>query len=336
MHYRLLGKSGLRVSELCLGTMTFGTEWGWGADQATSKAIFDAFAEAGGTFLDTANRYTFGTSEKFIGEFVATDRDHFVLGTKYSLRDRDHDLNFAGNHRKNLLRSVRESLKRLNTEYLDLLWVHAWDGTTPEEELMRALEDLVRSGQVLHLGMSNAPAWLIARSNTIAELRGWSAFVALQIEYSLAQRTPERDLIPMAQHLGLSTMGWAPLGGGVLTGKYLAGGSGRLWENNPRRNARNESLAQVVSEAASALGVSGSQVALAWIREQPGGVIPILGVRSPEQLRDNLGCLAVTLPEEWKKKLDAASAIDLGFPHDVLQSAGTRTDLFANQFDLLR
>ena len=198
----LLGRSGLRVSELALGTMTFGEEWGWGASKADSQKVFDAYAEAGGNFVDTANRYTEGTSEKFVGEFIHSDREHFVLATKYTLKMRDGDPNFSGNHRKNLVQSVNASLKRLNTDYIDLLWVHAWDFLTPVEEVMRGLDDLVRQGTVLYVGVSDTPAWIVAQANTLADLRGWTRFVGLQIQYSLVERTPERDLLPMARAFG--------------------------------------------------------------------------------------------------------------------------------------
>ena len=202
MRYKLLGRSGLRVSELALGTMTFGEEWGWGASKADSQKVFDAYAEAGGNFVDTANRYTEGTSEKFVGEFIHSDREHFVLATKYTLKMRDDDPNFSGNHRKNLVQSVNASLKRLNTDYIDLLWVHAWDFLTPVEEVMRGLDDLVRQGTVLYVGVSDTPAWIVAQANTLADLRGWTRFVGLQIQYSLVERTPERDLLPMARAFG--------------------------------------------------------------------------------------------------------------------------------------
>ena len=210
MNYRLFGKSGLRVSELCLGTMTFGTEWPLGADYDTSKSVFDAYANAGGNFLDTANRYHEGTSEKWTGEFIKSDRDHFVLATKYTLHDRRLDPNFSGNHRKNMMRSVEASLKRLDTDVIDLFWVHAWDATTPEDEILRGLDDLVRQGKVHYIGISDTPAWVVSRMNTMAELRNWTQFVGLQIEYSLIQRTPERDLLPMAKRCPSTEIAPAP------------------------------------------------------------------------------------------------------------------------------
>jgi aryl-alcohol dehydrogenase-like predicted oxidoreductase len=213
MRYQLLGRSGLRVSELCLGTMTFGEDWGWGAPKDTSRAIFEAFTEAGGNFLDTANLYTNGTSERLLGEFIHSRRDRYVVATKYTLNmDAQGDPNGAGNHRKSMIQSVEGSLKRLNTDYIDLYWVHAWDTLTPVEEMMRAFDDLVRAGKILYIGASDFPAWQVARANTMAELRGWTSFSALQIEYSLIERTVERELIPMANGMGLTVTPWAPLG----------------------------------------------------------------------------------------------------------------------------
>src|SRR6188472_3405035 len=220
MKYSLLGKSGLRVSELCLGAMTFGEEWGWGASKEECHKIFNAYVDAGGNFIDTANKYTEGTSEKYIGEFIESDRDRFVLATKYTSNTRRGDPNAGGNHRKNMTQSLEASLKRLNTDYIDLYWVHAWDPLTPIEEMMRALDDMVRAGKILYIGISDAPAWIVSQANTVANLRGWTEFTGLQIEYSLIERTPERELLPMASALDIGVTAWSPLGGGVLTGKY--------------------------------------------------------------------------------------------------------------------
>ncbi|MFN8357328.1 MAG: aldo/keto reductase [Spirosomataceae bacterium] len=321
MNYKLLGKSGLRVTELSLGTMTFGTEWGWGADYDTSKQIFETYANAGGNFIDTANRYTEGTAERWVGEFVAPDRDHWVLATKYTLFDRKGDPNFSGNHRKNLVRSVNESLKRLKTDYIDLLWVHAWDNTTPVEEVMRGLDDLVSQGKVHYIGISDTPAWIVSQANTMAEFRGWARFVALQVEYSLIQRTPERDLLPMAKAFGLAVTPWAPLAGGALTGKYLRGEKGRVPENSIRVNERSTRIAQEVVSIAEDLGVSASQVALNWLLQQNQTVIPIVGARTVDQMKDSLDCLSFKLSDEAIARLSEVSKIELGFPHDFLAGA---------------
>jgi aryl-alcohol dehydrogenase-like predicted oxidoreductase len=322
MHYKLFGNTGLRVSELCLGTMTFGTEWGWGCDYDISKKIFDAYVNAGGNFLDTANRYTEGTSERWLGEFIASDRDHFVLATKYTLYDRRNDPNFMGNHRKNMIRSVEASLKRLNTDYIDLLWVHAWDFTTPIEEIMRGLDDLVRMGKVHYVGISDTPAWIVAQANTLAACKNWTAFAGLQIEYSLIERTPERELLPMAKASGMAVTPWAPLGAGVLTGKYLQQESGRLAEGSAKRSERNLAIAQEVVHIASELGCSAAQVALNWTRQHRSQlVIPIIGASKVTQIEDNLQCIQVALLPEHIERLNAVSAIELGFPHDFLKRA---------------
>ncbi len=332
MKYKLLGKSGLRVSEICLGTMAFGEEWGWGADKKTSKAIFDYYADCGGNFIDTANRYTEGTSEKFLGEFIKSDRDRFVVATKYSLYDKKGDLNYGGNHRKNMRRSVEQSLKRLDTPFIDLLWLHAWDKTTPIEEVMRGLDDLVSQGKVNYFGISDTPAWVVSQANTLAELRGWAKFIALQVEYSLIQRTPERDLIPMASAFGMTLTPWAPLAGGALTGKYLAGANeGRIKEGTVRRNERNMNITRVVVEESSRLGVSPAQLATRWTMQQPFSSIPIVGARKVEQIDDSLKATELVIPLESMEKLNDISAIELGFPHDFLNSDGVNTVLFGGE-----
>ena len=329
MNYKLFGQSGLRVSELSLGTMGFGTEWKWGADKELSKKIFDTYANAGGNFLDTANRYTEGTSEKYVGEFVASDRDHFVVATKYSLRDRAGDLNFAGNHRKNMMRSVHESLKRLNTEYIDLLWVHAWDSWTPTEEIMKGLEDLISRGLVHYIGVSDTPAWVVSQANTMSQLRGWNQFVGLQIEYSLFQRTVEPELMQMAKAFGMTVTPWAPLAGGALTGKYLKGDKGRIPETSVRLGDRATMLAKKVVEVADRIGVSPSQVAINWTRQHKGqSVIPIVGATKVAQLEDVLGCLKFELTLDVTAELDEVSKIDLPFPYKFFSEAGVLDVLY--------
>ena len=288
MRYKLFGRSGLRVSELALGTMTFGNDWGWGADKDTSRQIFEAYASADGNFIDTANRYTNGTAEKFVGEFIAADRAHFVLSTKYTLSTRNGDPNASGNQRKNMLQALEASLKRLNTEYIDIYWVHAWDFMTPVEEVMRGLDDLVRSGKVLYVGISDAPAWVVAQANTLAELRGWSRFIGLQIRYSLVDRAAERELLPMARAFDLAVTPWNVLGAGVLTGKYnRPGAEGRAanWDEIPPQQLK---IAETVVEVAGEIGCSPAQAALSWVRQQPGVIIPLIGATKPTQLQDNL------------------------------------------------
>ncbi|WP_026100128.1 aldo/keto reductase [Fortiea contorta] len=345
MRYKLLGKSGLRVSELCLGTMTFGEDWGWGASKDESSKVFDLFVEAGGNFIDTANGYTDGSSEKIVGELIAQERERYVLATKYSfplrMNDGKGDPNASGNHRKNLIQSLEGSLKRLNTDYIDLFWLHAWDFTTPVEEVMRSLDDVVRQGKVLYIGISDTPAWIIAQANTIAQFQGWTQFVALQIEYSLIQRTPERDLLPLAKAFDLAVTPWSPLGGGVLTGKYnqpLREGeeAGRLANGSMGSiSEQNLKIAEVVSQVAAEIGRTPSQVALAWLRAQSGVMIPIIGARKASQFQDNLASLDVTLSPEHLERLNTISQIELGFPHDFLQNDTIRDRLFGGTFSNL-
>jgi len=347
MRLRYLGSSGLRVSELSLGTMTFGEDWGWGASKEESRQMFDCYVENGGNFIDTANGYTNGTSEKIVGDLIQSDRDRFVVGTKYSFPTVRGEPNSGGNHRKSMFRSLEGSLKRLGTDYVDLFWLHAWDFSTPVEEVMRALDDLVRSGKVLYVGVSDTPAWIVSRANMLAELRGWSPFVALQIEYSLVERTPERDLLPMARSLQLTVTPWGVLGSGVLTGKYNNAPpspakseehTGEKVErrldalNSQKANTQNLKVAGVIAQVAKQLGCTPSQVALAWLRTRPGSIIPILGARRLDQIRDNLSCLNVTLSEEHLRQLDDASRIELGFPHDFYADPVRRDRLFGGTF----
>ena len=321
MRYRLLGRSGLRVSELALGTMTFGPDWGWGADKDESRAMFDAYAEAGGNFVDTANRYTDGTSERFVGEFVAGDRQRFVLATKYTLSRDGRDPNASGNHRKSLVESLEISLRRLGTDYVDLYWVHIWDPFTPIEETMRALDDQVRAGKVLYLGISDAPAWVISRANALAEARGWTPFSALQSQYSLVERNAERELLPMSVNLDITFTAWGALGSGLLTGKYNddpSGGGGRIADSGGLDD-RKLAVAREVVAVAAEVGASPSQVALTWVRHRSATMIPVVGARKVSQLKDNLACVDVELSAEQQDRLDAASAIELGFPYDFIR-----------------
>ncbi len=321
MKYKLLGKSGLRVSEICLGTMTFGEDWNWGSSFEESRTIFNAYAEAGGNFLDTANLYTNGTSEKYVGEMIKGDREKWVLATKYSLNTGNGEINAFGNHRKNMVQAVEASLKRLQTDYIDLLWLHAWDFTTPVEEVMRSFDDLVRAGKVFYIGVSDTPAWIVSQANTLANLRGWTEFVGLQIEYSLRERTVERDLIPMAEALNIGITAWSPLAGGVLTGKHNKGNAegSRMEANKASLKEEDLRIAEEVVKIADEIGKSAAQVALNWVR-QKNHVIPIIGSRKIEQLKDNLACLEWILTDEQMKRLDEISQIELGFPHRFLNS----------------
>jgi aryl-alcohol dehydrogenase-like predicted oxidoreductase len=325
-HYRLLGRSGLRVSPLCLGTMTFGTEWGWGADEDTSRAIFNAYVDKGGNFIDTANYYTGGTSERFVGKFVEGKRHQFVIATKFTLNMQPGDPNAGGNQRKNIVRAVEDSLRRLNTDYIDLYYLHIWENRTPIDEVMRALDDLVSMGKVVYLAISDTPAWKVAQANTLADLRGWAPFIGLQIEYSLIERTPERDLLPMALDLGLGVLPWAPIGGGVLSGKYnptqeehSEADDGKRRNVESRLTKRNLKIAETVQKIAVDVGRSPAQVAINWLMQQRGVVSPILGARKLSHIQDNLGALDFTLSPRQMERLNAVSAIDLGFPHEFMR-----------------
>jgi aryl-alcohol dehydrogenase-like predicted oxidoreductase len=351
MRYKLLGKSGLRVSELCLGTMTFGEDWGSmlpGASKEEARKIFDIFVNKRGNFIDTANVYQKGTSEKYVGEFISPEREKFVLATKYTLTTNPDDPNASGNHRKNLVQSVDASLKRLNTQYIDLLWVHIWDPMTPIEEVMRALDDLIRSGKILYVGISDVPAWVVSYADAIAELRGWSPFIGIQVMYNLIERSIERELLPMARALDIGVTAWSPLAGGVLSGKYNtqknANEQKRYNANNPMSasfiNERNISIATEVQAIAKDLNRTPSQIALNWIRQQQhkdkdkGVIIPIIGARTEAQIKDNLDCLDFELTQDQLKRLDEKSKIQLGFPHDFISEAA-KLFLYGNTFSLI-
>lgn len=334
MRYKLLGNSGLRVSELALGVMSFGTEWGWGSDKDESKKVFDTYVNAGGNFIDTANRYTDGTSEKYVGEFIKSEREHFVVATKYTLFMKKGDPNFCGNHRKNMVQSLDASLKRLKTDYIDLYWLHAWDFTTPVEEVMRSLDDMVRAGKVLYIGISDTPAWIVSQANTMAELRGWTKFSALQIQYNLIDRTPERELLPMARHFDMAITPWGTLAAGVLTGKYnkdVKGAKGRITKRENITPKKLKIAAEVIKIAESS-GYEPAQVAIAWVKQQPGVIIPIIGASNNEQLIENLKCLDCHLTEKQINRLNKISEIEMGFPHDFLNSEVIRDITFGGMY----
>ncbi|XVU30281.1 aldo/keto reductase [Actinoplanes sp. CA-054009] len=314
MNYRTLGASGLRVSELILGTMTFE------APDGECARILDTYAEAGGNTIDTAINYRDGASEEILGKLLAGRRDRFVLGSKYTVsRDRS-DPNAGGNARKNLRASLETSLRRLGTDHLDLYWVHMWDRATPIEETMRALDDAVRAGKILYVGISDAPAWVVARANTLAEWRGWSPFVGLQVPYSLLQRDVERELLPMASALGLGVTAWSPLAGGVLTGKYSGGVRPQQSRFDPDGlGERAHTVARAVHEVAAERGVPDAQVAIAWTRARHSNVFPIVGARRADQLQDTLGAVRLQLGPEELTRLDAATGFEAGFPTDFIE-----------------
>jgi len=325
-HYRLLGRSGMRVSPLALGTMTFGADWGWGADESEARQIFDTYVDQGGNLIDTAVNYTNGASERILGQFLKGKRDRLVVSTKYTMARDPGDPNSGGNHRMNLMRSVETSLRQLGTDRIELLYLHAWDFTTGVEEVMRGLDDLVRSGKVLYLGICNTPAWKIAQLQTLAELRGWSPLVALQIEYSLVERSVEHELIPMAAEMGLGVLPWSPLGGGILTGKYSRDDLSQASEANVsatrkgvisssgHMNARSLEIASAVTAIAAETGATPSQVALAWTLCNPAVVAPVMGARTLAQAQDNLGALSIELDAEHIARLDQVSAPEPIFP----------------------
>ena len=333
MKYKLLGASGLRVSELCLGTMTFGETWGWGADEATCGGILDAFAERGGNFVDTANNYTDGTSEEIVGRLIADRRDDFVIATKYTLamaNGNRSDPNLGGNSRKSMIRSVEASLRRLNTDYIDLLYLHMWDFTTPVEEVMRGVHDLVSSGKVHYFAFSDTPTWIVTYAIGLAERHGWPRPIAVQLPYSLLGRDPETDYFPMAESFDLSLLTWGMLSGGTLTGKY------NKESDEPRRSSSAsdrelEAAAKVVSLAAD-LGCTPSQLAIAWVRQQSSRAIPILGARTVAQAQDNLGVLDVSIPDDIMGQIDAITGFTPGFPRRFLTRPMVRDLVFGSTF----
>jgi aryl-alcohol dehydrogenase-like predicted oxidoreductase len=315
MQYVTLGKSGLRVSELALGGMTFGAP-GWGADEAETGRIYHRFREAGGNFVDSANVYW--SSEDYLGELIRPHRDDVVLASKYSFPHRG-DINGQGNSRKNMMVSVHESLRRLKTDYIDLYWVHYKDHTTPIEEIMRGLDDLVSQGKVLYVGLSDFPAWQVGRADMLATLRGWAPVVALQIKYSLIARDVEHEFLPAARALDMAVAAWAPLGGGVLTGKYNAGAeAGRLAGRDGEVSEQHRRIAAEVIAIAGELGATPAQVALNWVRQAQGVVIPIVGARTLDQLADNLGALDVALSPEHRERLSEISGTPVPWPYGPL------------------
>ncbi|MFI5911337.1 aldo/keto reductase [Dactylosporangium sp. NPDC051541] len=314
MRYRTFGRTGLRVSELVLGAMTFGEQGGVGAPIEECRKILDAYADAGGNMIDTAINYRGGASEEIVGALLEGRRDRFVVSTKYTVtRDAD-DPNGGGNHRRNLRLSLETSLRRLRTDRIDVYWVHIWDRHTPIEETMRALDDAVSKGQILYCGISDTPAWLVSRANTLAQWRGWTEFAGLQVPYSLVNRDAERELLPMAAEFGMAVTAWSPLGGGMLTGKYEMSETGRL--NGANISAADRAVARAVKAAADELGATPAQVALAWVRQK--GALPMLGARTEAQIRDNLDSLGIELSSEMSRNLEAVTAFKAGFPTDFI------------------
>jgi aryl-alcohol dehydrogenase-like predicted oxidoreductase len=324
-HYITLGRSGLRVSPLCLGTMTFGEDLGWGSSVEESQQILDRFIGLGGNFVDTANFYTKSHSEKIIGDHVGRHparRDRLVIATKFSGNLYPGDPNGGGSGRKSIVEACEGSLRRLQTDYIDLYWLHNWDVHTPIDETMAALEDLVRAGKVRYIGVSDTPAWKIAEANVTARFRGWSAFIGLQIEYSLLERTVEQELVPMALELGLGITPWSPLKSGMLSGKYTRHNTGKLKADRGfiADHFLNEKTYAIVDELeviAKAHDSTVARVALAWVGSQPGVTSTIIGARRIAQLEDNLKALEVKLSTEELGRLDKLTKPVLGFPQNM-------------------
>ena len=333
MDYYTLGNSGLKVSRLALGTMTFGDDWGWGADEANSRQLFDTYLEAGGNFVDTADLYTNGNSERMLGQFIKESgtRDRVIISTKFSYNAEPGNPNAGGNGRKNILRAVEGSLQRLGTDYIDVYMLHTWDQVTPAEEVMRTLDDLVRSGKVRYVALSDAPAWYVAQAQTIAKERHLEPISTVQLEYSLAERNIEFEYTTLAKHLGTSVMVWSPLASGLLSGKYKPSeegveGSGRLAmlasSGNPAFNKFTEKNWAIVTEleaVAKELDRSMAQIAMNWVANRPAVASVIIGATKLHQLQDNLGALDFEIPAELQQRLDEASRPEARFPYTFFE-----------------
>jgi aryl-alcohol dehydrogenase-like predicted oxidoreductase len=339
MRYKLLGRSGLRVSEICLGTMTFGEDWGWGTDPDTSRRLLDAYVDAGGNAIDTANLYTNGHSETIIGDWLAASpgrRDRLVLGTKFFANLHPGDPNGGGAGRKAVIDQLQQSLRRLRTDYVDLLWLHNWDRSTPLEETLRVLDDLVRAGTVRYVGFSDVPAWVASEAQTLAHARGWTPVTAFQLEYSLLERTVEGDHLDMCAAHGIGVMPWSPLKNGRLSGKYRRGAAA---PTDARRHAYAANVPdaewpviEALCDVADELAVAPATAAIAWVQQRPGVTSTLVGARTVEQLQANLAALSVTFTAEQLARLDAVSAPALDFPagyaslRGALQFSGLTVD----------
>jgi aryl-alcohol dehydrogenase-like predicted oxidoreductase len=338
MKYKLLGKTGIRVSELCLGTMTFGTDWGWGSDKEESKKIVEEFTKRGGNFFDTANVYTTGTSEKWLGEFCKSERENLVIASKFSLSEAGK-VNQAGNHRKNMIQSIEASLKRLGTDYIDLYYVHAWDFTVQPEELMRNLEYLIQSGKILAIGISDTPAWISSQCNTIAQLRGWTPFSAYQVEYCLTEHTADREILPLTLGQEMIFCGFGPLAAGLLSGKYnnISDEPKRMdIRKSPRLSERNLELTAKLINLCKDWGITPAQAAIRWAMQRSPNSSPIFGARSHKHIVENLQALDFELTEEQMNALNVISAIDGHFPNDFLQLPRIKEILYGGQLDNIK
>lgn len=340
MRYQVFGNhTGLRVSQLALGTGNFGTAWGYGAEPDEARRMFGRYVEAGGNFIDTADNYQAGQSETLLSELIAPVREQIVLASKFTLGPTPAQAGVAatGNSRKVMVQSVESSLKRLKTDRIDLLWVHMPDGVTPMEEVMRGVDDLARSGKIVYAGLSDFPAWRVSRAVTLAEVRGSLPIAGVQLEYSLVERTAERELLPMAQALGLGTVAWSPLGGGLLTGKYRRGEVGRATQLgvliHQEDSAQKGAVLDALQGVAEEMGSNPGRVAIAWVAAR--AAIPIIGPKSTVQLEDNLAAADLRLTEQQLSQLNAAGAPSLGFPHDLPNQASTRQSLAGGQLEQL-
>jgi aryl-alcohol dehydrogenase-like predicted oxidoreductase len=328
-HYVTLGRSGLRVSPLCLGAMTFGEDWGWGSSVAESQRVMDRYIELGGNFIDTANFYTHGHSEKIIGDHIGKDRakrEQIVIATKFFGTMRPGDPNAGGAGRKNIIWACEESLRRLQTDYIDLYWMHAWDYHTPIEETMRALDDLISAGKIRHIGFSDTPAWKVAQAQLLAQFKNWAPVIALQIEYSLLERTIEGELVPLAQEFGLGITPWSPLKSGALSGKYRRDNKGqqqtggRSWAGT-MLDEHGYDVVDALVQIAEEVGSTPARVAVNWVCRQPGITSPIIGARTIEQLEDNLAGLDVNLSAEQVQRLTDLTTPKLNFPAPFLKTS---------------
>ncbi|MGM1059053.1 aldo/keto reductase [Saccharothrix sp. Mg75] len=321
MRYRFLGRSGLRVSELSLGTGNFGMGWGHGAHAPEARAMYDAYREAGGNFIDTASNYQSGDAEEYLSDIISSDREDVVLATKYTMgTSASSGLQMTGNSRKAMVQSLEQSLRRLGTDRVDVFWAHVADTSTPIEEIVRAFDDLTRAGKVLYAGLSSFPAWRVATGVTLAQQRGWAPLVAIQVEYSLVERGADRELVPMADAFGLGVLGFSPLGGGLLTGKYRRGATGRAQSSISRFLHREDdpakaSVLDAVESVARDLDTTPEQVAIRWSMSK--GVIPVIGPRSVDQLTSNLAAAELDVPKRQLERLDEVSAPRLGYPHGL-------------------
>ena len=326
--YLTLGHSGLRVSPMCLGTMTFGEDWGWGASEQDCQRMLDRYFSLGGNFVDTANLYTLGHAEKIIGDHLANDkaqRQRTVLATKFFASMSPGDPNAGGAGRKNIMAACEASLRRLRTDYIDMYWMHCWDFHTPIEETMRALDDLVRSGKVRHIGFSDTPAWKVTQAQMMARQLGWAPLIGLQVEYSLLERTVEGELVPMARELGLGITPWSPLKSGILTGKYRRDTAVQADRGSWVTSALSETTHRVVDvllEVANEAETTPARAALAWLMAQPGVTSVIFGARTMAQMEDNLAAMEITLAPHHLTKLSTASKPSLNFPAEFVANSG--------------